>query len=181
MGKLTGLCVSLLSMLYPVLWWLFHERAWQISPLALAMAALWALRAVFSPSPRHTFSLFFCAFFLLVAVARIPALMLYYPLLVNAVMLLLFAGSLFIGPPLVERLARLQHPHLSPQGVSYTRRVTFLWCVFFLVNGALIGGLIFLGNMRWWAIYSGAVSYVLMGALFLLEWGYRKWILKLPA
>ena len=31
----------------------------------------------------------------------------------------------------IERIARLQHPDLPPEGVVYTRRVTQIWCVFF--------------------------------------------------
>jgi uncharacterized membrane protein len=53
-----------------------------------------------------------------------------YPALVNVVMLLVFGTSLRFGPPLVERLARLQEPDLPPFAVAYTRRVTQVWCGF---------------------------------------------------
>lgn len=180
MRKPVSLLVSLLSMLYPFLWWLFHRSGWPVWPLALAMAAAWAIRSVFSPSPAGTLGILFSGLFLFVAVAQIPALMLYYPLLVNGAMLCLFGGSLVFGTPLVERLARHKNPDLSRQGIVYTRRLTYLWCVFFLANGAVNGWLIYLGDLRWWALYSGAVSYVLIGTLLILEWSYRKWILKWP-
>jgi len=57
--------------------------------------------------------------------------LLFYPILVNGLMLLIFGWSLFSPPSLIERLARLQHPDLPPEGVIYTRRVTQVWCVFF--------------------------------------------------
>ena len=32
---------------------------------------------------------------------------------------------------MIERFARIREPNLSMQAVSYTRRVTQVWCVFF--------------------------------------------------
>ena len=47
----------------------------------------------------------------------------------------LFGLSLKFGPPLVERLARLQEPELPEHAVRYTRQVTAVWAGFFLANG----------------------------------------------
>ena len=57
--------------------------------------------------------------------------MYWYPVIVNALMLAVFGGSLFAKQTVIERLARLQHPDLPPEGVSHTRRVTQIWCGFF--------------------------------------------------
>ncbi|KAI0244669.1 hypothetical protein L0F63_004954 [Massospora cicadina] len=54
-------------------------------------------------------------------------LLLWYPVVVNSLMLALFGGSMFSAMPLVERLARLREPDLPPRGVVWTRRVTQLW------------------------------------------------------
>lgn len=51
-------------------------------------------------------------------------LLLFYPVVVNAVMLAVFGGSLWSAMPIVERLARLQEPDLPEKGMRYTRRVT---------------------------------------------------------
>ena len=51
-------------------------------------------------------------------------------------MLAVFGGSLFAKQTVIERLARLQHPDLPPEGVRHTRRVTQIWCAFFIFNGA---------------------------------------------
>lgn len=56
--------------------------------------------------------------------------LLFYPLVVNAVMLAAFGGSLWTTMPLVERLARIREPHLPAAAVRYTRRVTQIWCLF---------------------------------------------------
>ena len=96
----------------------------------------------------------------------------------NALMLAVFGGSLFAKQTVIERLARLQHPDLPPEGVCHTRRVTQIWCAFFIFNGATAAILAGLQYYDWWAAYTGIVSYVLMGILFAGEWIYRKTILK---
>ena len=79
----------------------------------------------------------------------------------------------------IERLARLQHPDLPPEGVAYTRRVTQIWCGFFALNGSLAALLVLLEQYRWWAVYTGIIAYILMGILMGGEFAYRKWVLKL--
>lgn len=64
-------------------------------------------------------------------------LLLFYPVVVNAVMLAVFGGSLRSTMPIVERLARLQEPDLPEKAVRYTRRVTQVWCLFFISTAVL--------------------------------------------
>ena len=90
--------------------------------------------------------------------------MYWYPIAVNALMLAVFGGSLFAKQTVIERLARLQHPDLPPEGVRHTRHVTQIWCGFFILNGATAAILVGLQYYDWWAAYTGIVSYVLMGA-----------------
>ena len=89
-----------------------------------------------------------------------------------------FGGSLFAKQTVIERLARLQHPNLPPEGVHHTRRVTQIWCGFFVFNGGMAALLAWSGRHDWWAVYTGIVSYILMGVLFVGEWVYRKLVLK---
>ena len=64
-------------------------------------------------------------------------LLLFYPVVVSGVMLAVFGGSLWSSMPVVERLARLRDPVLPEQAVRYTRRVTQIWCAFFIGNGGI--------------------------------------------
>ena len=89
-------------------------------------------------------------------------------------MLGLFGLSLKIGPPMVERLARLREPHLPPKAIVYTRQVTVVWCVFFLCNGLLAAALTLWAPLSWWMLYTGLISYGLMGLLFAIEWLIRQ-------
>lgn len=99
--------------------------------------------------------------------------LLFYPILVNGLMLLIFGWSLFSPPSLIERLARLQHPDLPPEGVIYTRRVTQVWCGFFIVNGALAWVTALWASLEVWSLYNGLIAYVLMGVLFAAEYLVR--------
>lgn len=89
-----------------------------------------------------------------------------YPVLVNALMLLIFGWSLISPPSLIERLARLQHPDLPPEGVIYTRRVTQVWCGFFVLNGSIALVTALWASLEIWSLYNGLIAYVLMGILF---------------
>lgn len=105
-------------------------------------------------------------------------LLLFYPVVVNAVMLSVFGGSLWSAMPLVERLARLRPPDLPPQGVRYTRRVTQIWCLFFIFNGTIALFTALHGDMRMWTTWNGMLSYLLMGALMAGEWLIRRKVMK---
>lgn len=97
-----------------------------------------------------------------------------YPVAVNAIMLATFTFSLWQGPPVIERIARLKEPDLPPSGVRYTRKVTQAWCVFFLVNGAIAAWTAYYASLAVWTLYNGAISYVLMALMFVIEWCCRR-------
>lgn len=103
--------------------------------------------------------------------------LMFYPVAVNACMLLVFANSLRQPQTLIERLARLQHPDLPDSGVRYTRKVTQVWCVFFLLNGSIAWTTCFL-PLEIWTLYNGLISYCLAGALFAIEWLVRRSVRK---
>jgi uncharacterized membrane protein len=84
-------------------------------------------------------------------------------------MLLLFGATLVRPPTMVERFARMQEPDLPPERVRYTRRVTEAWCLFFVLNGGIAAYTAAFSSRETWAIYTGFVSYLLMGALFVAE------------
>jgi len=96
-----------------------------------------------------------------------------YPVLVNLAFLIAFAWSLGTSQSMVERLARLTEPDLPPAGVAYTRTVTWVWCVFFVVNGAIALATALWASEAVWSIYNGVIAYVLMGLLFGIEYLVR--------
>ncbi len=103
--------------------------------------------------------------------------LLFYPVAVNACMLIVFANSLRQPQTIIERLARLQEPELPQSGIRYTRKVTQVWCLFFLLNGLTALYTCFL-SMEVWTLYNGLISYILIGALFAIEWVVRQVVRK---
>lgn len=97
-----------------------------------------------------------------------------YPAAMNLGMLLLFGLSLKYPPSMVERFARLREPELPPSGVYYTRRVTQVWCAFFIANGAIAAYTALHTSREIWALYNGLIAYLLMGTLFAGEWLIRR-------
>lgn len=97
------------------------------------------------------------------------------PVLVNAILLFGFGMSLLAGRrPVVERFARMIHRDLSPQRVLHCRSVTKVWCLFFLVNGMVSLYLALFAPLSAWALYTGGIAYLFMGALFAGEYAIRK-------
>jgi len=101
-----------------------------------------------------------------------------YPVLMNVLMFSVFFTSLLRPPSAVERLARIREPKLDAHGVAYTRKVTMLWCAFFLVNGSIALWTVFSGTMAQWTLYNGFISYVLIGVLMAMEFVVRVWVKK---
>jgi uncharacterized membrane protein len=96
-----------------------------------------------------------------------------YPVLVNLCMLAVFAYSLYAPPSVIERMARLSDPALPAYAIAYTRRVTQIWCGFFVINGLLALLTAIWASAAVWLLYNGVLAYVLMGCLFAGEYLVR--------
>ncbi len=96
------------------------------------------------------------------------------PALNNVAFLLVFAGSLIVKRPLVERFARLFHADITPEEVAYCHKVTWAWVLFFVANITVILLLAEFGPLSWWTVYTGVLGYVAAGALGVGEYIIRK-------
>jgi len=97
----------------------------------------------------------------------------FYPVFINIALFVVFLSSLYFPPPIIERLARLQHPNLPPQGVIYTRKVTKVWMTFFICNASIAAATAIWSSLAWWSLYNGLIAYVLMGLLMGIEYLVR--------
>lgn len=109
-------------------------------------------------------------------ILRSQHLLLWYPVGVNALLLLVFGRSLWRSMPLVERLARWREPDLPRHVIRYTWRVTQVWCGFFLVNGGVALVTCLHNDISLWTLWNGCISYLLMGMLMGGEWLLRQCI-----
>lgn len=98
----------------------------------------------------------------------------FYPVTINLGMFFLFAHSLFNPPSMIERFARLAEPDLPAAAIPYTRKVTMIWCGFFVINGSISLMTIF-ASAEAWALYNGLISYLLIGALLGGERLFRRY------
>jgi uncharacterized membrane protein len=74
---------------------------------------------------------------------------------------------------MIERMARLSDPALPAYAIAYTRRVTQVWCGFFVMNGTLALLTAVWASAAIWSLYNGVLAYVLMGCLFAGEYLVR--------
>lgn len=148
------------------------SAAWLALPLAVLWLARGLSRGADAPGGR-LLPLAAVVFCLALAVSNSQDWLRWYPVMINAMLLIIFGASLRHGRPVIERLARLRHPDLPAAGVRYTRNVTRVWCGFFAVNGAIAAALAAWGPWSWWTAYNGAISYGLMGLLMGGEWLLR--------
>lgn len=175
MKRLVGLLLVMVGVLYPfaVYAGMEHFAPWQF---ALLLGSLWLARALTGERRSGSLAMALVAltFCLLLALLDSPVLLRWYPVLISAFMLCLFGASLMHGMPIVERMARLSDPELPEVAIRYTRQVTWVWCAFFLANGLIAASLTLWAPLHWWALYTGLISYGLMGLLFAGEWTVRR-------
>jgi uncharacterized membrane protein len=162
------------TLLYPLAIWFGHgqvEPRWLAGLLLLAVATrLPALKL--SSAARWSVA----GALVLVACAIWSNLLLplkLYPVLVNAALLAGFAYSLGTPMSAVERMARLRGEDFPPVAQAYMRKVTQVWCGFFVVNGAIAFATALLASEAVWSLYTGVISYVLMAVLFGAEYLVR--------
>ena len=171
--RVTTALAWLATLLYPVAIWLGLTR-FEPRWLGLFLLLVALLRAIAS---REAVWLFAAAGALVLVVATfifnngLPLKL--YPVLVNLAMLLVFAISLWKPPTVIERLARLRHPDLPPEGVRWVANVTRAWCLFFVINGGIALWTALAASDATWALYNGAIAYALIGAMLGGEWLLR--------
>lgn len=176
--KVAGIVVNaILVVAYPlaIFWGLTHFSGRSVSLFVLALVVP-ALAWRFRKTERATLAsmirlpVAILALLTLGAVLDDARFVLAMPVLVNAVLLLEFAGTLRAGAtPMIERFARMQEPELSEEKQRHCRAWTVAWCVFFVANGATAAALALCAPIWWWTVYTGGVAYALMGVLFAVE------------
>lgn len=111
-----------------------------------------------------------------------------YSVVVSATFLVIFGSTLFLEPTIIFRFATLADKSIigssyENQVKNYSRKVTIIWCCFFILNGTISVLTAFSEKIfsispdtanTIWSVYNGGISYVLMGLLFICEYIVRK-------
>jgi len=170
-GAVSG--ISLVA--YPLLVWLGWGR---LSAHLLGGLLLAALGVRFFVFGKHGRALAPAAIIPLVpvalgAVSGNPKLFLWYPAFISGATAFWFGSSLKTARPAIEGFARLRHAELPPEAVRHCRQATVAWTAFLGANTAVAAASAWLGNISFWTVWNGAVSYGLMGLMFAGEYAVR--------
>lgn len=169
---------AVLTVAYPFVVF-FGLKYWGLNALIILIVALCGLNCLLKPGRFP--ALFFTVALILAAASFFTGVTLplkLYPVAISATLLATFALSLFSKQSAIERIARIQDPNLPPEGVRYTRKLTLIWCAFFLINGCVALWTAVAADEALWAIYNGFVSYLLIGLLLVGEWLFRRFVIK---
>lgn len=177
--RVSNLSAVLLTLIYPLTLWLAEGR---IEPRLLAGVLLLVgcarlVSAEMTQATRWWMGATGMLVFLAIWGNALLPLKL-YPVIVNAVLLGLFAYSLIYPPTAIERFARMREPHLPAPAIGYTRRVTQVWCVFFILNGAIALYTALYASSALWSFYNGFLAYIFVGLLFAGEYCVRQRVLE---
>lgn len=115
-----------------------------------------------------------CAYALVLALTNSALLVRLYPALINLTLLCAFGASLWFPPPMIERLATATSGPIEPEGKTYVRCLTMVWCGFFALNGSIAVYTAVATSLATWTLYNGLISYLLIGSLMGIELLYRK-------
>lgn len=100
------------------------------------------------------------------------------PVVINFACLIGFTSTLRNPPSMIERFARLQEPELDDRAIAYTRKVTMVWCGFFMLNGSISLYTALFASMDIWTLYNGLIAYLFLGLLFIVEYCVRLYVKK---
>jgi uncharacterized membrane protein len=143
---------------------------------ALLLAVVVMLRgAIARPEERATIlpvTLILFAYAVAAAIIARTQALLYYPVLINSTLCVVFSWSLKAGDPLLLRIVRARGTPINEHALRYLTRLTAVWASFFAMN-ALVALWTTTTTLQIWTLYNGLISYVLVGTLGLSEWLYR--------
>lgn len=166
--------LSVVSVIYPFALFFAGDFAFWV---VWVLAVLWIARGAYSSGYERRLSVLAAVFFIVCMIFKGGFLAYLYPVLVSLAFWAFFAFSLK-NEAVITKIAKLKEPDLDEKGVVYTRNLTKIWCAFFVFNAALSLALALMEDKLYWSVYSGAVSYALMGALFFGEILFRKRFIK---
>lgn len=106
------------------------------------------------------------------------AYVLYLPVIINLFLLVSFGRSLFSDRSYIERIAMLKDPNLPPEGQRYCRKLTGIWCLFFVFNLICSAWTVYYADRDVWFLYNCVISYILIGVIFSVEYLYRRRFIK---
>lgn len=202
MKKALKIFLNIVLILYPVIVFIMlvmlklPVKVLSLCVIALAAALFLSFSAknkekTLDWKPLATSMLFLAAGLLCFFTNKTIFLKLYSPA-INLILLMFFASTLLSGPNIIFRFATLADKSIKgsfheKKVENYCRKVTYAWCIFFILNGSVAALTVFADKIfgitpenadKIWSLYNGGISYILMGVLFAAEFIVRKFVDK---
>jgi len=184
MYTLFKILVVILITLYPFLVY-FGLNYFTLSQIAIVLFAVFASRIVFLR--KNQFAKNWPVLLTVVIGAALAGLswlygnadyLLWYPVGLNAALFVVFSASILFPPTVIEYMARLTNKNLPENAVRYTRKVTVVWAIFFVINASIAAWTTMHGDMKLWTLYNGLVAYLAIGLIFAIEYLVRRHVRK---
>jgi acyl-coenzyme A synthetase/AMP-(fatty) acid ligase/uncharacterized membrane protein len=94
----------------------------------------------------------------------------------NAGLGLMFGATLRQNKtPLITQFAQILHAQNSADMLRYTRRVTWVWVLFFVAMCVISLGLFFFAPLEVWSAFINLLAWPLVGVMFAVEFTWRKY------
>ncbi|HET7268156.1 MAG TPA: hypothetical protein VFJ15_08610 [Oleiagrimonas sp.] len=182
---LVRLLVAIVLLGYPVLIYLLHGYldpaqllAGLLGLLGLrALVSAWVLKRRIGWQVTLAVALWIAAAGVLLAFGDVRMHWLrFYPMLFDLAVAAAFLGSLAARQSLVERFARAMRHDLPPEGVIYTRRVTWAWGLLMVAIALVSLYTAVSASLQQWSLFNGLVVYAVIALAFAVEYAVRRYM-----
>lgn len=96
----------------------------------------------------------------------------FYPVIVNSFIFCVFFSSVFCGETIIQKIAKKMDGELTDFSRNYTRKLTYVWCIFLFVNLSISFATVFM-SPKVWELYNACISYIALGVMFGVEYIVR--------
>ena len=96
----------------------------------------------------------------------------FYPVIVNSFIFCVFFSSVFCEETIIQKIAKKMDGKLTDFSRNYTRKLTYVWCIFLSVNLSISFATVFM-SPKVWELYNACISYIALGVMFGVEYIVR--------
>lgn len=96
----------------------------------------------------------------------------FYPVIVNSFIFCVFFSSVFCEETIIQKIAKKMDGELTDFSRNYTRKLTYVWCIFLFVNLSISFATVFM-SPKVWELYNACISYIALGVMFGIEYIVR--------
>lgn len=96
----------------------------------------------------------------------------FYPVIVNSFIFCVFFSSVFCEETIIQKIAKKIDGELTDFSRNYTRKLTYVWCIFLFVNLSISFATVFM-SPKVWELYNACISYIALGVMFGVEYIVR--------